>query len=164
MLPILFFACLIIQIGLALKLFLGNPTRKLNIYLALLPGISFFSVIIEIVLYYTTDATDANFLFLIYQCIGFAVIIFLLFSIIEYIITYTSNNNHYVLNFIKVLVLVVEVSWFMFVIFRGPTAHVFLAKPHMWDIDFHNSKGIFYLHLYSTIFWLLLNYYLIFYQ
>ena len=88
MLPIILFTCLIIQIGLALKLFLSNPTRKLNIYLALLPGVSFFSVIIEIVLYYTTDVEDANNLFLIYQFLGFPIIVLLLVSLTEYIKNY----------------------------------------------------------------------------
>ena len=157
MLPIIFFTCLIIQVGLALKLFLSNHTRKLNIYLSLIPGCSFFFSIIEIVLYYTTDVADANNLFLIYQCLIFPVTIFLIFSVIEYIKNYVQNLNNNLLKFIKACVLIVEVLWFTFLIFTGPTARVFLAKPHMWDIDFSNSKGLFYFHLYCTIFWLLVS-------
>lgn len=155
MLPIILFACLIIQIGLALKLFLSNPSRKLNIYLSLIPGMSFFSVIIEIVLYYTTDITDANNLFLIYQCLGFPLMVFILFSVTEYIKNYTQNSNNTLLTYIKVAVITIEGLWLMFVMFKGPTARIFLAKPNMWDIDFANSQGLFYFHLYSTIFWLI---------
>lgn len=157
MLPILFFACLIIQVGFALKLYLSNPNRKLNIYLSLIPGVSFFSVIVEIVLYYTTDVADANKLYVIYQCLGFPVMVFLIFSVCEYIKNYTQNFYKPLLTFIKGSVLFVQGLWLLFVIVRGPTAHIFLSKPHMWDIDSSNSRGLFYFHLFFTIFWLIVT-------
>ena len=156
MLPYLFFACLIILICLSLKSFLNNPARKLNIYLALIPGIFIFSTIIEIILYYDTDEQHAYYLFWVYQELGCGAITFLLLSIIENIKIYTRDYNTKVLSIIRKGVIYSNLALAIFILFHGPTAKIFLTKANMWDLDLSASKYLFYCHIYFNIFCLVL--------
>ncbi len=156
MLPYLLFACLIILVSLSLKLLLSNPHRKLNIYLCLIPGISSITCIIEIVLYYISDAQQAFYLFWVYQILGFAALAFLLLSILEYIKNYTKNYNHQLLSILRKGVIYSQIAWVVLLIFHGPIARIYLASPNKWDIDFTQSKVLFYCHNYFLIFCLIL--------
>lgn len=152
MLPYLLFLCLIILIFLSTKLLLSNPNRKLNIYLSLLPGISVFICIIEIILYYTTDLQNAYFLFWGYQILSCGLLTFILLSFTEYVKNYTKNYNEKFISKLNLVIIYSHIIWIIFLLFHGPIAHIYLASSNNWEINFSNSLIPFYYHSYFIIF------------
>lgn len=156
MLPVILFACLAILISLANKLYFLAPHRKLNIYLALIPGMFSISTVLEINIYYAKDAIIANQLYHVYQCFAFFPVIFNMLSFAEYIKIYTTWNFKTYLKGINILVVAVNCFWTLLVIIYGPTSHIFLSGPGKWSIDPRSMSGLFILHTISSLFWLIL--------
>ena len=157
MLPIVLFACLVIQIGLSLKLLLINPYRKLNIFLSLIPAVSIFSTIIEINLNYITDIKIATKFYQFYQYLAFFPIIFLILSLVEYVKVYTKKYNKRMLTVINISVISINLLWIFLLIIQGPSAKIYLSKPGIWSIARSSLSLLFYCHTTASMLWLIFS-------
>ena len=157
MLPIILFVCLVVQIGLALKLLIFNPFRKLNLYLSAIPCVSVFSTIIEINLCYINDVVLATKFYQFYQYLAFFPIIFLTLSLAQYIKVYTKNYNKRILAVINVLVVLINLLWILLLIIQGPSAKIHLTNPGIWSIERNSLTSLFYCHTIVSMLWLVFS-------
>lgn len=157
MLPFTLFACMTIQIALAIKIYMLNPYRRLNKYLAMIPALYVISTVIEINIYFTTDAVYANQIYHIYQGFAFLPLILSTLGYMEYIRIYTSIKIKKTLWFIEFLVILSNGLSTLIVVFYGPPGRIFLSAPGRWSIDYNSMGFLFFLHTYSSVVWLVLS-------
>lgn len=153
--PFLLCVCLVVQVALAIKLYLMNPSRKLNIYLSLIPTVFIFTTIVEINLYYTTDVVKANQLYHAYLCFAFLPLIFSTLSYVEYIKNYSTTKFKWLFKILNISSITVNGFWTIIAIFYGPSAHLYLSEPGVWKMSRYSMGPLFLWNMVSIVFWLM---------